>query len=168
MSGRRRRRNTAALAGLGGEKADQEAAIGSLEAIAAGEGSYAILARLRAAARSWKMVITPARWRYNAIAENPASPPELRDLAFCWRSPPTWTMAIARPWWHAWRATAGHPWRPGGRNASALALKAGDIARARALFTELSDDAATPERLRGGPPIAARVSQKVPRVSASV
>ena len=31
---------------------------------------------------------------------------------------------------------------------AALALKAGDIDRARALFTELSDDAATPERLR--------------------
>ena len=123
-----------------------------MEAIAAGEGSYAILARLRAAAAKLENGDNAgALALYNAIAENPASPPELRDLAIL--------LAVSADLDNGDRAalvarlaplaTAGHPWRPlAVEMQAALALKAGDIARARALFTELSDDAATPERLR--------------------
>ena len=61
----------AALAGLGGEKADQEAAVAALEAIAAGDGSYAILAQLRAAAAKLQNDDTAgALALYDAIASS--------------------------------------------------------------------------------------------------
>ncbi|MEC8028098.1 MAG: hypothetical protein VX170_10545, partial [Pseudomonadota bacterium] len=129
-----------------------EAAVAALEAIAAGDGSYAILAQLRAAAAKLQNDDTAgALALYDAIAESSTSLPELRDLAVL--------LAISADLDTGDRvdlttrlaplAMAGNPWRPMAvEMQAALALRAGDIARARALLTELSDDAATPARLR--------------------
>ena len=141
-----------ALAGLGGEKADQEAAVKALEVIAVGKGTYSILAQLRAAAAKLQNDDTAgALALYNAIAESLTSPKELRDLAVLLAvsadidtGDRADLMARLAP-----LAAAGSPWRPMAMEMqAALALRAGDIIQARTLVTKLSDDATTPTHMR--------------------
>ncbi|MDA1309959.1 MAG: tetratricopeptide repeat protein [Proteobacteria bacterium] len=132
---------------------DVDGAISALGALASDAGGgYAVLARLRQAAlAASKGDIEGAVLAYGAVASDDDAADALRDLARV-RSvalqiettPAGELMATLDD-----LAVVGNPWRPMALELKGvLAIKGGDTAAARALFTQLSDDAGTPSGMR--------------------
>lgn len=132
---------------------DAAGAIEGLGALAedAGDG-YAALARLRQAALAAREGDREgAALAYGAVAADDGAPAEMRDLASLASAaarigtdpPGDLLPELDRI------ADAGGPWRPAALELKgALAIQTGDIAGAREIFSALSDDSATPARMR--------------------
>ncbi len=132
---------------------DTAGAIEGLGALAEDAGAgYAALARLRQAAlAAGEGDRGGAALAYEAVAADDGAPAELRDLARLASAaarigtdpPGDLLPELDRI------AGAGGPWRPAALELKgALAIQTGDIAGAREIFSALSDDSATPARMR--------------------
>jgi len=140
----------AVLQAADGDVAGAISALGELASDAG--GGYAVLARLRQAAlAASKGDIEGAVLAYGAVASDDDVADALRDLARV-RSvalqvetaPAAKLMATLDG-----LAVAGNPWRPMALELKGvLAIKGRDTVTARAVFTQLSDDAGTPSGMR--------------------
>jgi hypothetical protein len=129
-------------------------AIPALDALAREtSGGYAALARLREAGlKAGAGERETAAATYRSVAEDGSAPQELRDIARLLaglQSVERTTPADLDRQLEALRA-AKSPWRHSAIELAALAaLRAGDTAKARELFAQLSDDPAAPAAMRG-------------------
>ncbi len=132
---------------------DVEGAIDALGGLAnSADGGYGVLARLHQAALAAKKGdIEAATLAYAAVASDGSAPEILRDLARV-RSvaarvetgdPAELRAALSG------LTSAGNPWRPMALELQGiLAIRTGDAAAARAVFSELADSAETPRGMR--------------------
>jgi hypothetical protein len=151
MRGEEGERYAAAAALVG--KGDPTAAIEAFSQVAAKSGAgYAALAKLREAAlRASKGDLKGATALYDAVAGDSDANPNLRDLArllgtlsqLDTGNPAALTAKLAP------LANGDGPWRYAALELTGLlAERAGDIKRAREIYTKLVDDAAAPSSLR--------------------